>query len=115
MIRTISAGEGINISGNIYNAPYIDTTKPSAGLVRYTNDNLEVYDGSSWLPLHSSYPQIEISDHVKAILAWAQDKIAEEERLKELAAHYPTVADALIAKDRAQEALCIAVTLCDIK
>jgi hypothetical protein len=39
----------------------------------------------------------------------------EEERMMALAAQHPTVADALAAQKRAEEAVRIAVALCDIK
>ena len=115
MIRNITGGEGIHISGSIYNAPYIDTTRASAGLVRYVGGNLEVYDGSSWLPLASSYPQIELDSVTQSVVRWAMQKMAEEERMQALAAQHPTVADALAAQQRAEEAVRIAVALCDIK
>lgn len=115
MIRTLTTGTGLHISGNAYNAPYIDITRASAGLVRYTNGNLEVYDGSSWLPLQSSYPQIELDNRVQEILRWAQNQMEEEERMLELAKKHPIVADALLARDRAQDALKIATTLCNTK
>lgn len=113
MIRNITGGPGIHISGNVYNQPYIDMTRPSAGMVRYNNNNIEIYDGSSWLPMQSSYPQIELDSNAQAALAWAREKMAEEARIKELAAKHPTVADALLARDRAEDAVRIAVALCD--
>jgi hypothetical protein len=115
MIRNITGGEGIHISGSIYNAPYIDTTRASAGLVRYVGGNLEVYDGSSWLPLASSYPQIELDGVTQSVVRWTMQKMAEEARIKELAAKHPTVADALLARDRAEDALKMTTALCDIK
>lgn len=115
MIRNITSGYGIHISGSVYNAPYIDTTRASAGMVRYTNGNLEVYDGSSWLPLQSSYPQVELSGDVQSIINWARVKMAEEARIQELATKHPTVADALLARDRAEDALKMTTALCDIK
>ena len=113
MIRSITAGFGIHISGNAYNSPYIDHTRPSAGMVRYMNNNLEVYDGGSWLPMQSSYPQVELTGDVQSILNWARAKMIEEARIQELAAKHPTVADALLARDRAEDAVRIAVALCD--
>jgi hypothetical protein len=115
MIRNITGGAGIHVSGSVYNAPYIDTTRASAGLVRYIGGNLEVYDGSSWLPLQSSYPQVELDNETMEIIQWAQNQMVEEERITALAAQHPTVADALLARDRAQDAVRIAVALCDIK
>ena len=115
MIRNITGGAGIHVSGSVYNAPYINTNVPSAGMVRYINGNLEVYDGSSWLPLQSSYPTIELDSETREIVRWAQNRMVEEERMLELARNHPTVADALAARERAEEAVRIAVALCDIK
>jgi hypothetical protein len=113
MIRNITGGEGIHISGSIYNAPYIDTTRASAGLVRYVGGNLEVYDGSSWLPLASSYPQIELDSVTQSVVRWAMQKMAEDARIKELAAKHPTVADALEAVAKAEEQVRIVAALVD--
>jgi hypothetical protein len=114
MIRNITGGVGIHISGSVYNAPYIDTTRASAGMVRYISGNLEVYDGASWLPLQSSYPQVELDNETLEIIRWAQNRMVEEERTKALAATHPAVADALAARERADEAVRIAVALCDV-
>lgn len=115
MIRNITGGYGIHVSGSVYNAPYIDTTRASAGIVRYISGNLEVYDGSSWLPLQSSYPQIELDGVTQGTLQWVQAKMEQEKRILELARQHPTVADALLARDRAEDALKIITALCDTK
>ena len=114
MIRTITSGAGIHVSGSVYNAPYIDTTRASAGMVRYIGGNFEVYDGSSWLPLQSSYPQIELDSMTLEAVQWVRRKMEEEKRMLELAKKHPTVADALLARDRAEDAVKIAVALCDV-
>lgn len=115
MIRNITGGYGIHISGSVYNAPYIDTTRASAGMVRYVSGNLEVYDGASWLPLQSSYPQIELDSVTQEALQWVRSKMEQEKRMLELAKTHPTVADALLARDRAEDALKIATALCDTR
>lgn len=80
-----------------------------------SSQNIEVFDGNSWLIMNSSYPTVELSPHVQAVVAWAQTKMAEESRLRELAAKHPTVADALEAVKRAEEQVQIAAALCDVK
>jgi hypothetical protein len=115
MIRNITPGPGINISGNVYNAPYyIDTTKPSAGLVRYQGGNFEVFDGSSWLPLQSSYPMIELDGVTQEAVAWVKRKMVEEKRLEELAKSHPAVADAIDAVRLAEKQLKTVVALCTV-
>ena len=115
MIRNITSGPGIHISGNVYNQPYIDMTRPSAGMVRYNGSNIEVYDGSSWLPMTSSYPQVELDGLTVEAVQWARRKMEEEKRMLELSLKHPTVADAIAARERAEEDVRIAVALCDTK
>lgn len=113
MIRNLTAGYGIHVTNNGYSTPYIDPNRPSAGMVRYLNNNLEIYDGSSWMIMQSSYPQIELTGEVQHILSWAREKMAEEARVKELAAKHPTVADALEAVKQAEEQVRIVAALVD--
>jgi hypothetical protein len=111
MIRNITGGMGIHVTGSVYNAPYIDTTRASAGMVRYISGNFEVYDGSSWLPLQSSYPTIELDGVTQEAIQWTRRRMEEEKRILELAAKHPTVADALAAVEKAQEQLKVVTTL----
>lgn len=115
MIRNITGGSGIHVSGSVYNAPYVDSTRASAGMVRFISNNFEVYDGSSWLPLQSSYPQVELDGITQEAIQWTRRQMEEEKRMLELAKTHPTVADALAARERAEDAVRIAVALCDIK
>ncbi len=115
MIRNITAGAGIHIANGSFSTPYIDMTRPSAGMVRFSGSNFEVYDGSSWLIMSSGYPQVELDTWTMEAVSWARNKMDEEKRMKELAAKHPTVADALAARERADEAVRIAIALCDVE
>jgi hypothetical protein len=84
-------------------------------MVRFISNNFEVYDGSSWLPLQSSYPQVELDGITQEALQWTRRRMEEEKRMLELAKTHPTVADALAARERADEVVRIAVALCDTK
>ncbi len=120
MIKSINGGSGIQITGGSLSWPSFYNSASSSGntligQVRYdgSSQNLEVYDGNSWLTVSSSYPMIELSGEVQSILTWARIKMAEEERIKQLAAKHPTVADALNAVARAEEQVRIAAALVD--
>jgi hypothetical protein len=84
-------------------------------MVRYNGNNIEVYDGSSWLPMTSSYPQIELDGVTQEAVQWARRQMEQEKRMLELAKTHSTVADAVAARERADEAVRIAVALCDTK
>ena len=120
MIKNLSPGSGITINNNYSSWPTFynsvqSTGNSLVGQLRYngSSQNLEVYDGNSWIMMNSAYPTIELSPHVQAVVAWAQTKMAEESRIKELATKHPTVADALEALKKAEEQLQIVTALVD--
>lgn len=98
-------GQGINVVGSSYNTPYIDMSRPSSGMVRYngSSNNLEIYDGSAWIQMSSSFPTIELSYEVQQLLEWARQKRDNELRLKELSVDSPALQDAIATLKKAQE------------
>lgn len=120
MIKNITPGSGISINNNYNTWPSFYNTVSSTGngligQLRYngTSQNLEVYDGNTWLAMTSGYPTIELAPHVQAAVAWAQTKMAEESRIRELAAKHPAVADAVEALKKAEEQVQIVTALVD--
>jgi hypothetical protein len=92
MIKNLTAGPGVRIINNSSNWPSfyntaIGTGNTLVGQVRYngSTQNMEVYDGASWLTMLGAYPQVELNDEVHSILDWAREKMSEEKRIKELA------------------------------
>lgn len=118
MIKSINGSNGITINGGYSTWPQFYNNNSSntlVGQVRYngSSQNMEVYDGSTWLTMTSSYPTVELSGDVQAVLTWARMKMAEEARIKELAAKHPSVADALQAVAVAEEQVRIVAALVD--
>lgn len=115
MIKTIMNGAGINVTNGIHSTLYVDMTRPSAGLVRYNGNNFEVYGGNSWMMIPSGDAQVTLDGATLESLQWVRRKMTEEKQLEELAKNNSTVADALLARDRAEDALKITVALCSTK
>jgi hypothetical protein len=120
MIKNITSGQGITITNNYSSWPSFYNNSAASnntlvGQVRYNgaNQTMEVYDGVTWLQLTTQYPTVELAPHVQAVVVWAQTKMAEETRLKELAAKHPSVADALQAVAKAEEQVRIVAALVD--
>ena len=113
MIKTINAGAGIRIQNGYASATYVNMGNASAGMVRYNgnSNNMEVYDGSSWMALTGTYPVVELDGDVLAVVNWAKEKMNKEAKLQELAQQNKTVADALEAVAKAQEQLDIVAKL----
>jgi hypothetical protein len=114
MIKNITPGPGIYIAANNYSTPYVDMARPSAGMVRYSGSNFEVYNGSDWVQFSSSIPQIELDGVTQEAIHWVRRKMTEEKRLEELAKTYPSVADAVDAVRLAEQQLKTVVALCKV-
>jgi len=119
MIKTINAGTGITVNSgyntwpSFYNSP--SNGNSLVGQLRYngSSQNLEVYDGSTWIMMANMHPTIELTGDVQMVLNWARAKMAEEARIRELAAKHPSVADALQAVAHAEEQVRIVAALVD--
>ena len=118
MIKGLNTGTGLTVNNGYTSWPNFYNNSASngntlVGQMRYNESAqcIEVYDGMTWLSMGSSYPTIELAPHVQAVVTWAQTKMAEESRLKALAAKHPTVADALEAVKRAEEQVQIVAAL----
>ncbi len=73
--------------------PYVNMNNASAGMIRYNNYNMEVYDGHSWMILQSNHSHVTLSPDIQEIVSWAKLKMAEEAKFKALADKYPEIAD----------------------
>ena len=60
---------------------YYNTGMPSAGMVRYTNNQMQVYDGSSWLTVGGT-ARIDLTHEANELLLWARRKKQEDEDLE---------------------------------
>jgi hypothetical protein len=111
MIKTITNGPGVIVTNSSFSAPYIDMTRTSAGMVRYNNNTVEVYDGNIWIIMASGSIQVSLDGVTLESLQWVRRKMTEEKRLEELAKNHPAVADAMTAVARAQEQVAIVTAL----
>jgi hypothetical protein len=93
--------------------PYINNGTPSAGLVRYYNSQMQVYDGNAWLNLGGG-SSVGLTSNAEQALAWAWLKMAQERAAQDLAQTHPAVADALDAVRLAEQQLKTVVALCTV-
>ena len=113
MIKSITGGTGITVTGGAPATTYISPGAQSAGMLRYSpnSGNIEVYDGIAWLTLSIGYATVELTPDVQAVVQWVQEKMDREQMLRALAETSPAVADAVAAVEHAQQQLDIVTTL----
>jgi hypothetical protein len=115
MINSINGGSYIEVQGAYPTSQYVNMSSgnPASGQVRFNGTNMEVYDGGMWTQIQMSYPTISLNGSAIAALEWASKKMADEARIKDLAKHNVTIADALAAYELAAEKLKVVLTLTD--
>jgi hypothetical protein len=117
MIKAIhSSGRYIQVIGATPST-YLNANPGALGVgnLRFntSGQRLEVYDGSSWQELNTSYASIGLNPDAEAAIEWAHRQMTEERRLAALAKEHPAVADALAAVEKAQEQVRIVAALVD--
>lgn len=115
MINNIYSNTGgyLNVSGSNSN-PYVspNANNPLIGMTRMNGSHFEVFDGNSWLSFGTS-AEVSLTGAAISALDWCHKKMAEETKIRELAAKNVTIADALARYELAQEQLKTVLTLTD--
>ena len=113
MITNVYSHSGFVTANSTVAGPYINAGTPSAGMMRYHNQQVQVYDGSSWLATGSG-ANVGLSIEAEEILAWAREKMHAEQEARAMAEQYPAVADALNAVWESEQQLKTIVALCRV-
>lgn len=107
MIKGIAGTGHIVVSGGNSSTPYINNYSGNSmvGMVRYHNNNFEIYDGTAWIIMAGNFANINLSEAANAAITWAMNKMAEEAQLEKLASEHPAVKAAYENMKRASEQL----------
>lgn len=109
-----NASQYVNISGGsgTSSVGYINATAQSAGMMRFnaSTNQVEVYDGTGWRTM-GSFASVDLTQRTLDIFRWAEQRMADDQRLQELIKDNPTVADAFNAYKDAQDKLQVVVSL----
>jgi hypothetical protein len=95
MIKGInSSGRYITISGGGA-SNYVNSYSGAQGVgnMRYntSSQNMEVYDGTSWIRLNMDYTSVGLTPEAESLLDWASKKRAEEFAMSAMLEKYPAL------------------------
>jgi hypothetical protein len=107
MIKGLTGVTGITVSGGNTALPYIapNTNNPMTGMIRIHNTELEVFNGSSWQMIPSSYATVSMDQDVLDIVQWARKRRDEESKWYTLASSNEAVRIALEQLEQAKTRL----------
>jgi hypothetical protein len=93
MIKGLMGIRGIAVNGGGVGLPYIgpNPNNPVQGMLRINGTEVEVFNGTGWLTVNTSYATVELDTETLMLLEWARKKKREEEMLSTLESDHPAV------------------------
>jgi hypothetical protein len=98
MIKGIAPmGKYTVVSAGNTSVPYVNPNinNPIQGMIRISGTDMQVFDGTTWMTMNTSYASVGLSPDAEALLDWAKKKRDEEIEIDLLAAANPTIKDLL--------------------
>lgn len=108
MIRSVSGGPYIQVDGGHPSASYIydnGMNKPMSGMVRYINNQFEVYDGHTWHQISIGHATVKLTNEASKAIDWALQQMQEQADIEQLEKDHPAVKIAHDNLKRAAEQL----------
>ena len=105
MIKGLMGTTGVTVSGGNTSLPYINQnpSNPIQGMIRINGTDLEVFNGSNWQQLPSSYATVSLDQDVLDIVQWARTQRQLELNRATLIANNPALENAYKAVLRAEQ------------
>jgi hypothetical protein len=113
MIKGLQGITGITVSGGNTALPYVgpNSNNPMTGMIRINGTEMEVFNGSGWQMLSTSYATVGLDQNVLDIVQWARKKRDEELAWESLAKDNRAVKIALDNLEQARRQLNITAKL----
>jgi hypothetical protein len=105
MIKGLTGITGITVSGGNTALPYVNQnpSNPLQGMLRINMSELEVFTGTNWQIVPSSYASVSLDQEVLDIIQWARTQRTLEMNRKTLIENNPALQKAYEAVKRAEE------------
>jgi hypothetical protein len=113
MIKGLQGISGVTVSGGNTTVPYVtaNTGNPMQGMMRVWGSDMQVFDGSMWHNLSTSYATVGLDQDTLDVVHWARKKRDEEMMWQSLAKDNKAVKIALENLEQARQQLDITAKL----
>lgn len=74
MIKGLMGSNGVMVSDGDISTPYINnnTSNPMQGMIRIWGTEMQVFDGTAWVQMGTSYATVSLDHDAQALLEWAR-------------------------------------------
>ena len=105
MIKGLMGTCGVTVSAGNTSVPYINQnhSNPMQGMIRVWGSDMQVFDGSTWMTLSTSYATVTLDQDILDIIQWARTQRQLELNRATLIKNNPALQKAHEAIERAEE------------
>jgi len=105
MIKGLQGTIGVTVNGGMNSLPYIapNNNNPVQGMIRINNTDLEVFNGTGWQSLPSSYATVSLDQDILDVIQWARTQRQLEQNRATLIKNNPALEKAYEAIQRAED------------
>jgi hypothetical protein len=91
MIKGLQGSAHVVVNGGNTSVPYVNQNinNPVQGMVRINGSDMQVFDGSGWLSITTSFATVALSPTTEEAIDWAKRKMQEEKDLHERMKRHP--------------------------
>jgi hypothetical protein len=105
MIKGLTGTCGVTVSAGNTSLPYVgaNPSNPMTGMLRVHNTDIEVFTGSNWQQLSTSYATVSLDQEILDVIQWARTQRTMAMNRLTLAQNNPALMKALEAVKRAED------------
>jgi hypothetical protein len=105
MIKGLMGTCGVSVSAGNTALPYVNPNpnNPMTGMLRINNTDIEVFNGSSWQQLSTSYATVSLDQETQDLLLWAKAQRTMAMNRLTLAQNNPALMKALEKLKKAED------------
>ena len=105
MIKGLMGTCGVTVSAGNTALPYVgpNVNNPMTGMIRINNTELEVFNGTSWQQIPSSYATVSLDQEILDVIQWARTQRTMAMNRLALAQNNPALMKALVKLKKAED------------
>ena len=105
MIKGLMGNQGVVVNGGNTSVPYVNqnNSNPMQGMIRVYGSDMQVFDGSNWQILSTSYATVSLDQDTQDLLQWARTQRQLEMNRATLIENNPALENAYKAILRAEQ------------
>ena len=105
MIKGLMGNQGVVVSAGNTSVPYVNqnSSNPMQGMIRIWGSDMQVFDGTAWINMATSYATVSLDQETQDLLQWARTQRQLEQNRATLIENNPALEKAYRAVLRAEQ------------